>query len=43
MPPVSVTVFASDPGNYSFEDDGTPGNNFSRIRFANGSITPFEQ
>ena len=42
MPPVSVTIFASDAGNYFLEDDGIPGNNFSRIRFPNSTIVSFE-
>src|SRR5688500_10613800 len=42
MPPVSVTIFASDPGTYVIEDDGNPGNNFSLIRFPNGTVVGFE-
>jgi hypothetical protein len=42
MPPVSVTIFASDAGNYFLEDDGVPGNNFSRIRFPDSTVVAFE-
>jgi Ca2+-binding RTX toxin-like protein len=42
MPPVSVTIFASDPGTYFLEDDGIAGNNFSQIRFPNGTTVSFE-
>src|SRR5688500_1033539 len=42
MAPISVTIFASDPGTYFLEDDGVPGNNFSRIRFPDGTIVTFE-
>src|SRR6186997_1121381 len=42
MPPISVTIFASDPGTYFLEDDGIPGNNFSQIRFPDGTVVVFE-
>ena len=42
MPPISVTIFASDPGTYFLEDDGIAGNNFSRIRFPDGTTVAFE-
>jgi Ca2+-binding RTX toxin-like protein len=42
VPPLSVTIFASDPGTYFLEDDGVPGNNFSRVRFPDGTTINFE-
>src|SRR4051812_533806 len=42
MPPVSVTIFASNPGSYFLEDDEIPGNNFSRVRFPDGTVVTFE-
>ena len=42
MPPISVTIFASNPGTYFLEDDEIPGNNFSRIRFPDGTVVSFE-
>ena len=43
MPPISVTIFASDPGIYFLEDvDGIPGNNYSRVRFPDGTTVAFE-
>jgi Ca2+-binding RTX toxin-like protein len=42
MPPVSVTIFPSDPGNYFLEDNDSPGDNVSRIRFPDGSVVGFE-
>src|SRR5688572_7599661 len=42
MPPITVTLSASDPGTYYLEDDGVPGNNQSRFRRPDGSIFVFE-
>ena len=42
MPPVSVTIFMSDVGDYLLGDDGIPANNFSQITFPNGTPVSFE-
>ena len=42
MPPTSTSISANNPGLYFLEDDGIPGNNFSRIRFPNGTFVNFE-
>jgi hypothetical protein len=42
MPPTTTTITANLGGKYVLEDDGIPGNNFSRIRFPNGTAVNFE-
>jgi hypothetical protein len=42
MPINSYSYTAGIPGTYVIEDDGVPGNNFSRIRAPDGSVTVFE-
>src|SRR5688572_14759916 len=42
MAPISITIAATQTGTYVLEDDGVPGNNFSRLRYPDGTFVVFE-